>query len=41
VFHPEDDAFVVRRDLTVDHFDVVAHRRGAGGAEPFEVRTEE
>jgi heme-degrading monooxygenase HmoA len=37
VFYPEDEAFLVRRDLTVDHFDVVAHRRGAGGAEPFEV----
>jgi hypothetical protein len=35
VFYPEDDAFLVRRDLTVDHYDVAARRPGTGGATPF------
>ena len=26
VFYPEDDAFLVRRDVTVDHFEVVVKR---------------
>ena len=26
VFYPEDDRYLVRRDLTVDHYDVVAPR---------------
>jgi hypothetical protein len=25
-FYPEDDAYLVRRDLTVDHFEVVVRR---------------
>ena len=35
VFYPEDDAFLVSRDRTVDHFEVVARRPGAGGAQLF------
>jgi heme-degrading monooxygenase HmoA len=27
VFYPDDDAFLVRRDLTVDHFEVVVDHR--------------
>jgi heme-degrading monooxygenase HmoA len=26
VFYPEDDAYLVRRDLTVDHYEVVVRR---------------
>jgi heme-degrading monooxygenase HmoA len=26
VFYPEDDAYLVRRDLTVEHYEVVARR---------------
>jgi heme-degrading monooxygenase HmoA len=26
VFYPEDDAFLVRRDLSVDHYEVVVRR---------------
>lgn len=29
VFYPEDDRFLVRRDLGVEHFEVVAQRGGA------------
>jgi heme-degrading monooxygenase HmoA len=32
VFYPEDDVFLVRRELTVDHYEVVARRPGAGRA---------
>jgi heme-degrading monooxygenase HmoA len=35
VFYPEDDAFLVRRDVTVDHYDVAARRPGRDGAQAF------
>jgi heme-degrading monooxygenase HmoA len=28
VFYPEDDAFLVRRETTVDHFEIVVHQDG-------------
>ena len=34
VFYPEDDQFLVRRDLTVDHYDVVARVNAPSQAAP-------
>ena len=28
VFYPEDDAYLVRREVTVDHFEIVARQDG-------------
>ena len=32
VFYPEDDAYLVRRETTVDHFEIVAHQDGPKNA---------